>query len=517
MKTLFVITGPTAVGKTELCLQVAQHFGIPIINADSRQIYRELKIGTAAPTNEQLRQVRHYFVGSLSIDDYYSASMYEQQVLALLDELFLTSDYALLSGGSMMYIDAVCNGIDDIPTVDEETRAKLKQRLEDEGLATLCEELRRLDPEHYAIVDKQNPRRVVHALEICYMTGKPYTSFRTNEKKERPFRIVKIAVTRLREELYQRINTRVDQMINDGLVDEAKALYHRRGLNALNTVGYKEMFNFLDGVWTFEEAIERAKRELKETSVPYGYRKLDEKIITRVYKIPENEIIHESQESNAEEIKQNIVNENYSSNSKYENKKVYKSYDSGNTDPFPEEGTIYNYNTITKNHGYYDGYPIYNNSSSYRSQYRQSNINNTRNEEGNEYGNTYSLFNGGKIENYFENQISRDGQYLVSMTLSKKILDDEDNNDIGQDRYRNRFFRKEIEIDENDGDQVIYGDNNKINKDNYSPITNERKVSRHYIRENHPRSNFNKITNSKVHSFQFLAKSKPGEFNYYKK
>ena len=259
MKTLFVITGPTAVGKTELCLQVAQHFGIPIINADSRQIYRELKIGTAAPTNEQLRQVRHYFVGSLSIDDYYSASMYEQQVLALLDELFLTSDYALLSGGSMMYIDAVCNGIDDIPTVDEETRAKLKQRLEDEGLATLCEELRRLDPEHYAIVDKQNPRRVVHALEICYMTGKPYTSFRTNEKKERPFRIVKIAITRLREELYQRINTRVDQMINDGLVDEAKALYHRRGLNALNTVGYKEMFNFLDGVWTFEEAIERLK------------------------------------------------------------------------------------------------------------------------------------------------------------------------------------------------------------------------------------------------------------------
>ena len=259
MKTLFVITGPTAVGKTELCLQVAQHFGIPIINADSRQIYRELKIGTAAPTNEQLRQVRHYFVGSLSIDDYYSASMYEQQVLALLDELFLTSDYALLSGGSMMYIDAVCNGIDDIPTVDEETRAKLKQRLEDEGLATLCEELRRLDPEHYAIVDKQNPRRVVHALEICYMTGKPYTSFRTNEKKERPFRIVKIAVTRLREELYQRINTRVDQMINDGLVDEAKALYHRRGLNALNTVGYKEMFNFLDGVWAFEEAIERLK------------------------------------------------------------------------------------------------------------------------------------------------------------------------------------------------------------------------------------------------------------------
>ncbi len=242
-----------------MCLQIARHFGIPIINADSRQIYRELKIGTAAPTEEQLRQVRHYFVGTLSIHDYYSASMYEQEVLALLNEQFEAKDYALLSGGSMMYIDAVCNGIDDIPTVDEETRAKLKQRLADEGLEALCEELKQLDPEHYNIVDKQNPRRVVHALEICHMTGKTYTSFRTNVRKKRSFRIIKIAITRPREELYQRINLRVDNMIRLGLLDEAKALYHHRDLNALNTVGYKEMFAYFDGKWSLDEAVERLK------------------------------------------------------------------------------------------------------------------------------------------------------------------------------------------------------------------------------------------------------------------
>ncbi|MBP3789828.1 MAG: tRNA (adenosine(37)-N6)-dimethylallyltransferase MiaA [Prevotella sp.] len=254
-----VITGPTAVGKTELCLQIARHFGIPIINADSRQIYRELKIGTAAPTEEQLRQVRHYFVGILGIGEYYSAAIYEQQVLALIDELFKQSDYALLTGGSMMYIDAVCNGIDDIPTVDEHTRQLLKQRLNDEGLEALCEDLKRLDPEHYAIVDKHNPRRVVHALEICVMTGKTYTSFRTNERKQRPFRILKIALNRPREELYERINLRVDQMMDSGLLDEARTLYPQRELNALNTVGYKELFAYLDGKWELSEAVERMK------------------------------------------------------------------------------------------------------------------------------------------------------------------------------------------------------------------------------------------------------------------
>lgn len=204
--------------------------------------------------------MRHYFVGTLGLDDYYSASMYEEQVMRLLqEELFQTSDYALMSGGSMMYIDAVCNGIDDIPTVDEETRTTLKARLAVEGLESLCEELKRLDPEHYEIVDKKNPRRVVHALEICLMTGQTYTSFRKNEHKERPFRIVKIGLNRPREELYERINTRVDQMMADGLLEEARLLLPKRSLNALNTVGYKEMFAYLDGTWTLEEAVERLK------------------------------------------------------------------------------------------------------------------------------------------------------------------------------------------------------------------------------------------------------------------
>ena len=254
-----MVTGPTAVGKTELCLDIAKHFGIPIINADSRQIYRELKIGTAAPTEEQLRQVRHYFVGTLSIQDYYSASMYEQQALNVIDTLFANSDVALMSGGSMMYIDAVCNGIDDIPTVDDCTRTLLKQRLASEGLESLCEELRQLDPEHYAIVDKKNPRRVVHALEICMMTGRTYTSFRKNERKQRPFSIMKIGLNRPREELYTRINQRVDQMLTDGLLQEARSLYPLRHLNALNTVGYKEMFAHIDGTWSLEEATERMK------------------------------------------------------------------------------------------------------------------------------------------------------------------------------------------------------------------------------------------------------------------
>ena len=242
-----------------MCLDIAQHFGIPIINADSRQIYKELKIGTASPTIEQMRRVPHYFVGSLSLHDYYSASLFEQQVLDILQREFEHSDYALLTGGSMMYIDAVCNGIDDIPTVDDATRELLKSRLSSEGLEPLVEELRQLDPEYYEIVDKQNPRRVVHGLEICLMTGKTYTSFRKREKKERPFRIVKIGLNRDREELYNRINQRVDQMMTDGLLDEAQRLYPMRHMNALNTVGYKEMFAYIDGTWTLEEAVERIK------------------------------------------------------------------------------------------------------------------------------------------------------------------------------------------------------------------------------------------------------------------
>lgn len=257
VKTLVVITGPTAVGKTALTMELAQHYGVPIINADSRQIYRELKIGTAAPTDEQLRQVPHLFVGSKSIDDYYNASMYEQEVLSYIKES--SSPIDLLSGGSMMYIDAVCNGIDDIPTVRDDIREEMKRRYQEEGLEALCEELRQLDPEHYAIVDRQNYRRVIHALEICHQTGKTYTSFRTQQKKERPFRIVKIGLNREREELYTRINQRVDQMMTDGLLNEVKGLINKRETNALNTVGYKELFDYLGGRWSLDEAVERIK------------------------------------------------------------------------------------------------------------------------------------------------------------------------------------------------------------------------------------------------------------------
>ena len=265
-KKLIVLTGPTAVGKTAVSLDIAKHFGIPVINADSRQIFKELRIGTARPTEAEMQQVKHYFVGTLGIEDYYSASLYEQQVLELLAEEFKTHDYALLSGGSMMYIDAVCDGIDDIPTIDDDIRALMKQRLKDDGLEALVEELKKLDPEYYEIVDRQNPRRVVHALEICVMTGKTYTSFRRKEergkRKEislRPFKIVKIGLNREREELYNRINARVDQMMSNGLLDEVKALYPKKELNALNTVGYKELFDYLDGRWPLKEAVERIK------------------------------------------------------------------------------------------------------------------------------------------------------------------------------------------------------------------------------------------------------------------
>ena len=256
---LVVLLGPTGVGKTALCIRLADTFHIPIINADSRQIFAEIPIGTAAPTKEQLARVKHYFVGTHHLQDYYSASMFEQDALNIIQNEFLSHPCALMSGGSMMYIDAVCNGIDDIPTVDDKTRTWMKRRLAEEGLPALVQELKELDPEHYAVVDKQNPRRVVHALEICHMTGKTYTSFRTNSKKERPFRILKIGLNRPREELYDRINRRVDQMMADGWLDEARNVYPLRHLNALNTVGYKELFLYFDGTWPLEEAVERIK------------------------------------------------------------------------------------------------------------------------------------------------------------------------------------------------------------------------------------------------------------------
>lgn len=252
-KTLIVITGPTGVGKTEATLRIAEHFNIPVINADSRQIFSEIPIGTAAPTAEQQQRVQHYFVGNHHLEDYYSASLYEQDVLNIIN--IQHAPISLLSGGSMMYIDAVCNGIDDIPTILPEIREQMMQRLEAEGLEQMCKLLRKLDPEHWEIVDRNNPRRVIHALEICIQTGKTYTSFRTNTIKERPFNIIKIGLNRDRDELYSRINQRVLDMIEEGMIEEAQKVYPKRSLNSLNTVGYKELFEYLDGLTTLDEAI----------------------------------------------------------------------------------------------------------------------------------------------------------------------------------------------------------------------------------------------------------------------
>lgn len=257
MRHLVVITGPTAVGKSHLCERLAHHYHLPVINADSRQIYQGMRIGTAAPDEETLSAIKHYFVGSLQLGDYYSAAMFEHDVLALLAEQ--TTPLSLLSGGSMMYIDAVCNGIDEIPTIRDDIREMLKERLAKEGLPSLLNELERLDPEYYAFVDRKNTRRVVHGLEICIQTGKTYTSFRKQTRKPRPFKTVKIGLNRSREELYDRINKRVDQMMSDGLLDEARRLYPHRAFNALNTVGYKELFAYFDGQYTLSEAVERIK------------------------------------------------------------------------------------------------------------------------------------------------------------------------------------------------------------------------------------------------------------------
>lgn len=247
MKTLVVLTGPTGIGKTELSLRLAEHFGCPILNCDSRQLFRGIEIGTAAPTPEEQARVKHYFVGTHDLEDYYSAAEYEKDALKLLEELFKTHDTIIMSGGSMMYIDAVCKGIDDIPTVDTSTRLQLQAELEHKGLEPLLEELQHLDPEYHKIVDHKNTRRIVHALEICRMTGKTFTSFRTRTTAKRPFRIVKIGLERPREELFTRINQRVDQMMRDGLLDEVKRHFSHRHLNSLNTVGYKELFTWIEG------------------------------------------------------------------------------------------------------------------------------------------------------------------------------------------------------------------------------------------------------------------------------
>ena len=260
MNSLVILLGPTGVGKTELSLRVAEHFGSPIISSDSRQLYKDLPIGTAAPTAEQMARVKHYMVGTLDLTDYYSASNFEEDVISLLETLHRTTPTVVMTGGSMMYIDAVCKGIDDIPTVTPDIREAIYAQFEREGLENILQELKESDPVHYEEVDRMNYERVIHAVEICRMTGKPYSSFRTNIKKERPFKIIKVGLTRDREELCDRINRRVDQMMADGLLEEARKVYPFRHLNSLNTVGYKELFNYFDGEWPLDLAVEKIRR-----------------------------------------------------------------------------------------------------------------------------------------------------------------------------------------------------------------------------------------------------------------
>ena len=260
MFTLIVLLGPTGVGKTALSLQLAEQLSSPIISADSRQIYKDIPIGTAAPTQEDLQQVKHYFVGNLELNDYYSASQFEEDVIRLLSELHQTKEAVLMCGGSMMYIDAVCKGIDEIPTIDETLRNEVFTLFQEEGLEPIRQQLKILDPVFYRQVDLKNHKRVIHALEVCLMTGKPYSSLRTNQAKERPFKIVKIGLTRPREELYERINLRVEQMMQDSLLEEVRRVYPHKHLNSLNTVGYKELFQYLDGNYSLDFAVEKIKQ-----------------------------------------------------------------------------------------------------------------------------------------------------------------------------------------------------------------------------------------------------------------
>ncbi len=259
-KTLIILTGPTGIGKTKLGISLAKYFNTEIVSADSRQIFKELRIGTAVPSGKELNEVKHHFIHSHSIAENYNASKYEAEVLALLDELFKKYDKAIMVGGSMLYIDAICKGIDIMPDADPEIRESLKAKFKNEGIESLRLQLKKLDPDYYNTVDLKNHTRIIHALEICLMTGKPYSSFRTNSKKERPFHIIKIGLNCDRNMLHQRINQRVDKMVEAGLEKEAKNVYHLKHLNSLNTVGYREWFAFFDGEISRKKAIELIKR-----------------------------------------------------------------------------------------------------------------------------------------------------------------------------------------------------------------------------------------------------------------
>lgn len=263
MNTLVVITGPTGVGKTDTAINIAQRLSAEIISADSRQLYRDIPIGTAAPTAQQQALVPHHFVGTLALDEYYSAAYFESDVMELLPRLFERSPYAVMCGGSMLYIDAVCRGIDEIPTISDEVRRAVYAEYELHGLDYMLDQLRVLDPEHYAVVDKKNYKRVVHAVEICRQSGKPYTQLRVNQAKPRPFRIVKIGLNLPREQLFDRINRRVLAMIEAGLVEEARRVYPMRHLNSLNTVGFKEMFAYFDGLMDYDTAVSRMQKNTR--------------------------------------------------------------------------------------------------------------------------------------------------------------------------------------------------------------------------------------------------------------
>lgn len=261
--TLVVITGPTGVGKSDTAVWLARELNAEIISADSRQLYRDIPIGTAAPTAEQMAEVKHHFVGTLSLEEYYSAAQFEDDVMQLLPQLFARSPYVVMCGGSMMYVDAVCKGIDNIPTISDEIRREVVERFERDGAEAMREELRRLDPVYYNQVDLKNHKRVIHAVEICLQAGRPYSELRTNSVKQRPFRIVKIGLNLPREQLFDRINRRVEKMIEAGLVDEARRFYPQRHLNSLNTVGYKELFAWMDGTMDYNTAVARIQKNTR--------------------------------------------------------------------------------------------------------------------------------------------------------------------------------------------------------------------------------------------------------------
>ena len=270
MKALLLIVGPTGVGKTELALRVAERYGCPIVSCDSRQIFREIPIGTAAPTADEQRRVKHYFIGERSIEETYNAGQYERDALELLDVLFAKHDVVVMTGGSMLYADAVCKGLDDLPSVPSSVRADVQREYESKGLAWLQSEVQRLDPIYWDEVDRQNPARLAHCVELCRVTGKPYSALRSHTAKERPFRIVKIGLNRPRAQLYARIDERVEQMMAAGLLEEAKAVYPKRALNSLQTVGYKELFAYLDGQYDLERAVEL----IQQNSRHYAKRQL---------------------------------------------------------------------------------------------------------------------------------------------------------------------------------------------------------------------------------------------------